>query len=606
MRAGPQFTLPEMNAKLRARALAVGGDLACVASLLGVALACLWPTLATFGQKLVGDLDKHPIDASWLYLLVSRMLLERFPPNTTSPWFNDPQPIDVLAEYADIGNPALAAILVRFLGPVLAYNTMQVFLATWSGVATFALGRVLRMSRPAALAGGVFAVVMEPLWFAIRWGEDDVATMGWLVAVIAVGFAVTDRLRLGVFAGGLLVGSAWGLVGWFNSYYLLFLGFALPMVLVADLRRPLRECALRAGGVALGLGLVWGPRVPLGFRSGRVGDFHDGANWIRSFSELTSPPADFPVSSCLDLVSLLWFDSEVRIAKAFNGQGEGCLYAGIGFCLLALVGLARGDIAGRRRLGALACFFGVMSLGPWLRDGDVLARLGEGGGIPMPAGLLGLVFSPLRRLDHAFRFVIVAFLVLAPLAGAGAAYIAGRVSRRVPVRGLLVVAMVVAASWERVIATPGAFPVKAASPPGARREYQDLRFARGAIFHAQWPLPGAPTVQLESNRMQRAMQVLVHQRPIVVDPSAAWLAGAVDRAAMEEVVAGLAALGVSRVVVHRNLDGDLLAYGRSPGGQRTPYAEQEKWATSNLVECLGSPQGRDVLIWLVPASGGCS
>ncbi len=592
---------------LRARAWLVAAlaDIASLVVLASAALACMWPALPTLRTQLVGDLNQHPVDASWLYLLVSRMLLERWPPSLSTPWFLDPVPLDVLEEYADIGNPALAALLVRLLGPVLAYNTMQAVLATAAGFATYALGRAVSLSRPVALVGGLFAVVMEPLWFAVRWGEDDVATLGWLAAVMTVGFRVADRHSGRALVGGLVVGAAWGLVGWFNSYYLLFLGFALPIILSGDLRRGARHMALRSAGVALGLAVVWGPRAALGYRASRQSTHYAGANWIRSFSELTTPPEIFPTSSSLDVLSLLVFNSETRLAKAQIGQGEGCLYLGLGFLALAVVGAIWGRVSGKRRLVALALVFGLFSLGPWLRDDEHLVRLGSWGGIPMPAGLVGLVFSPLRRLDHPFRFIIVTFLVLSPLAAAGVARLAALVSRHAVIQVLVALGLAGGALYERVVATPGAFPVRAGEMPRPQREYEELRYTRGAVFHAQWPLPGGPTVQLEANRFQRAMQVMVHQRPIVVDPAAAWLAGPASSAEMDTVIDGLRELGVGTIVVQRNLDGQLQRFLRVPIREGTPYATQEKWATANLTACLGAPRGGEVRMWTLKESSRC-
>ncbi len=581
------------------RSTAALADTVCVAALLGVVLVCVAPALRHLGTQPLGELNRHAIDAVWLHFLTAAGLFDAGGPTLASPAFGDPAPLDVLREYADVGNPVVSAPLALWFGPVAAYNVHALLLAWLAGGATYGLGRVLGLARPAAWMAGVLAVVMEPLWFAVRWGEDDVAALGLLPAVFAIAFAVVGGARR--FWGGVLLGAAWGLVGWFNSYYLLFLGLFLPVVLLPELRDGLRPAALRGVGVLLGLALVWGPRTLLGFRTSRLSVHFQGRNWIRGWDDLTAPPSNFMVGSSLDLGSLLDPWSVTRLAKARMGQGEGCLYLGLGVLVLAVVGLVAGRMAGRRRLAGIALAAGLLALGPWLRADEALVRWGDWAGVPMPAGLLGAVFPPLRRLDHPFRFVVVTFVVLAPLAASGIGVIAGRLSTARPARAALAALLLAAALAERLVATPGAFPVRAAVWRPFPAEYSALAGRPGAVFLAQWPPPDEGSVQQDANRYQRAAQVLVHRRALVVDPAAPWLSGAVSCATLDTSLRALAARGVTTLLVHPDLDRELATF-RAPGALRTPYATQAAWATQNLSTCLGAPDGERVLTWALSAA----
>jgi len=526
--------------------------------LLGLALVAFLPALGQLAAAPVGMTRAHPVDSCWLYAITSDALLS-WPPGVVTSLFDHPDGWRFFGSewgFADLGNAALAAPLVALLGPVLAYNLVQLALFWAAGVAAYALGWVLTRSRLAALGAGALFAWSDHLFFALQWGEDDVASAWVVPAFLAVLFWSLERRP----RSALLAGAMLGLAGWFNQYYLFFnallLGLVALWLLPLPPRRSLAEARrwARHGAALLGgLALVYGPRLMLGVREARWVEPGRTSGRVRGFGDLLQVAPDHDLGSSMDLSAALNPLSPLRHGASELGFLEGTAYLGLLALALALLGWLKGGLRRRWFVVAMGLTGFALALGSYLKVEGQLVSWGAAHPVPLPLGPLGLVVPFLGRMNHPYRFALLAFLALAVLGGAGAAWAVRRLLQRRASRLLLWALLLAACLLERGLASPGLASLAVQAPPVASGlERLPEVSGRPGVLH----LPLALTFHrydLEGSKPQRYAQLVGHGRPLVLAVDPAWLLEPTERAEMACHLAGLAERGTGLVVISEDL-----------------------------------------------------
>jgi hypothetical protein len=486
----------------------------------------LAPSLPFFGARLVGDVTRHPLDSSTVYYLVARALT-RWPPSMNTTLFDHPHGWDITHNFPDIGNAILFAPVTLAFGAIYSHNLAMLAMLFLAGVAAYALGVQLLRDRLAALLGALLFADMDPLFFAVRWGEDDVASLWLLPAWLAVWLWALRRLTPGsdhratrtALVGGATAGAALALIGWINSYYLLFCCLISPLawLAVAWRSRPRggpRAHALFALALTLCFALLYGPRAAIGTPPWVPRVWEQSA--ADSLQTLTQPERPPRLGTNLDLPALL----DPTVPRQRARSTEGVLYLGLLPLALAGWGLRRTHPRSRVLLLSLAGLGLLLALGTHLRWGDASLELG-GHLIPAPLSLLQILLPPLRAVKHPYRFVSLLFLAVALLAGAGALTLARACLPRAPAAtaGLLV-ALCIA---ERVLLGMGGAPIGATAipVPSALARLPEVPGQPAVLL-----LPVDPTPDrhdLEYFGYHRYLMMAAHHRPIHIPGDQAWL-----------------------------------------------------------------------------------
>ena len=574
--------------------------------LFSAALLVLAPSLPHFWQRPLGNNRMHPIDSSWLYFLTQKAFWS-WPPSKTSQLYGFPDGFEFftgLQGYADIGNPILASPLTAALGPVPAYNLHNLGMTCAAGLAAYALAWLLLRQRAAATVAGLLYLCMDPLLFALQWGEDDVATLWLLPAFLAVALA---SLRARPVAG-LAAGAALGLVGWFNHYYLFFNAMVAGLLFCGLLLQgrqfwaQRKRWALYGCGFGAGLALVYGPRALLGVRASRVGFTEHTSDAITSLADLGRVSPRFVLDSSIDLSALFNPLSPTRLGAVQEQFIEGTPYLGLLALALAVIGYLGARPPHRRLLLAIGLLALVLSLGTYLKLERQLVLWGEQRPVPMPHGLLAHFVPFLSRINHPYRFATLCFMVVAVLAGGGTAVLARRLARRPAARLGLVALLCAACVGERLLCSPGLAPIRSSPAPyPAGLSQLDLPPERPALLHLPWPTTYDPHDN-EGTRYQRWAQIAAHQRPMVTQVNNRWLLSPVSSQEMRCRLALLAAEGVGAVALSSDLVQQAPLFGGSPDHIAAYARDQVAQVGDNLQQVLAPASSEQALeLYLLPA-----
>jgi hypothetical protein len=445
---------------------------------------------------------------------------------------------------------------------VLAYNLA--FLASYAlaGFCAYLLARSLWGSRTAAwVAGLAFSAAPHR---AMHVSHLQVLMSGWLplgLWALHRYFASRSRAALAVFAVSFVLLAL-------SCSYLMFYG-ALPIVLVilvevsrrtgrGDTRVPTGRRWLGIGGelasTGVGILLVLAPVAAAYLRVRAATGLRRGLGEMTLFSAQVSDFWRIPAGL------RIWAD----VLPA--GLPERMLFPGLIVVLLAVGALVGAGVTARRRTsdgrGWIVALYGsVLALSGWLAFG------------PRLPGLYGWLAADLPGFDALrvpSRFIVVATLALALLAGRGAAWIAGHLPRMAALTFTALVAAV-------VIGEGYAGPVPLA-PFDARQSGREALNAwlRAAPAGGLLELPVAgPDFAPFTTTYQ--FNTLLHGHPVVngysgtgyglqdflADPASPL----VRLFEVPDALRGLRQLGVRYLVLHRSL-----------------YEQRLKWSAEPLVD----------------------
>lgn len=586
------------------------------------ALLVMAPCLPNMGTQLAGDTQKHAIDSAWIYYLTAHALTD-LPLSVFSRMFDYPYGWDI-THFVDLGNATIFAPITALFGAIFSHNLALIMMLFLTGVSAYALAMKILGNRVAAVAAGLLYVDTGAVFFAIHWGEDDVATSWLLPAYLAVLLWSLDRcpagegantdtarptqalsLSSGAAAGALLV-----LTGWINSYFLLFNSMVTPLAWLAVARRdrrrrpPLGFWVRYLAAFAVVFAVGYGPRALIGKRpwAPRVWKVEQA----RSVSDLFRPGKKTYYAGDLDLPGLFDPLSNSRArAEGKEVPSEGTLYLGLLLLPLAAVGLFKVRPKFRWTLVAVGAMGFFLALGTNVRWREGPLLIGGQYVLPGPEGLLNALVPFVSSIKHPYRFIFLLYMSISVLGGAGIFYLASRMARRH--RVLIVAALTTLCLGERLLAGPGIVPIRPTMVP-MPRIFSSIPAVPGrpAILHLPWG-PTSDVHELELNRFHRYAQLAVHDRPLFVRANGTWLRKQVSRVQMDHELAALSGKGVGVILVMR----DILRCTRSTNRVKHPWEREylRRWfheaaanpARDNLRKVL-SPwySDADVEVYLVP------
>ena len=423
------------------------------------AIVAFWLTAPTWlqggGEVLVGG-GENPdwTGTAWAYWWTGFAALQGHNPFAGT-WNFDPVGQRPVGQY-NLLDAFMGAPFLWVFGPVLGYNLFAVVTLWSSGLASWVLARSAGAGRVAAGVAGLALMTSAFMLFELRDGRlTQTLMVFWLL-----GLAGLDRLARGLGTWRLAVGTglmvaATHLVYWYNGMFLILCATPLWLSEWRQWDRARFTRLALAAGVTL---LVCGPYV---------------VSLARAFAVL--PGVERELESWMDYGDF--------------GRGEFGLNAAIrhshwplwpllhprmepddhrlslGFLALALGGLLWRPAGRLRWLGAAAVGY-VLTLGPWLKDGD-----GQPHAIPLPYLLLYDHVPFFNRLWWPGRMAIIAMVPLTVLAALHLERLASRASRwRSMALFLGMVAVLADMDWRNDFA-----PVVARSPQHYKAElYEKL------------------------------------------------------------------------------------------------------------------------------------
>jgi len=371
--------------------------------------------------------------------------------------------------------PAAASIPVQWaVGPIVAHNLLLLAAPVASALACYALARSLRQPAPAAFVAGLAFGFAPALVDRLAMEHLNIGMTAWLpLTVLAVrGALAPGRGHVAAVAPGLvLAGALW------TDLTILILCFLLAAGTTATQlwrrRAPFRVVgALLPGAVVAGV--LAAPLLAVMARVVAAGEYPEvpGTGGASAYS------ADL-VSFLLPSPRHAWLGDAVSGAYAAlqDRPRDGAATLGLTIVALATVGLLTTWRRPAARLAAALAAAGIaLALGPAAHAaGRVFAPLGSLGGPAGPVSPL-LPFTWIQQvplldgLRSPVRFVILAALGLALLAGFGWARLARGRPAAVAVAGAAIVAGLVAAEAASSFPTlvparmPAVYDVVAADP----------------------------------------------------------------------------------------------------------------------------------------------
>ena len=540
-----------------------------VGVLLVNALLMVAPSLPTLGQAPMGDAHVHPVDSTWLYAITADALF-RWPPTLHTYLYAWPEGWDITRKFVDIANASLVSPFTLALGPLLAHDLFLIGMVCAAGWAAYALGFGVTGRKDAALVAGILYADMDPLFFTLRWGEDDVSTVwllpAWLALLLWARRWVSSG-RLSPLRAGFVCGVSLGLVGWFNSYYLLFnVGVTLLVVIVGwrEARWGPRSLGAWLAGLGIAFAIVWGPRSLLGVQPwvARVrAEYYASTFWGLVFA-----PPGVRLASFLDVSGLLNPFSPLRTVHAVAKESarEGVVYLGLLPLALAVLGTFRSRVPHRLLLGLVGVAGFLLALGTYVRSEGALVTV-AGYNIPGPWALLCTWVRYFDRVKHPFRFVDLTFLAVAVLGGAGVAWLSDHWRGRA--REAVLVASLTLCVGERLWASPGLAPLRPTPIPlPAALGSLPVTPRQPAVLPLPLDLPFRPD-DLELNRFHRWAQIAGHHRPLFMSPWGQWLQQDVPEEKVTCALIDLAGKGVGLIV----LVTDFAAWSRPVNGTNEPW-----------------------------------
>lgn len=371
------------------------------------ALLVLWPAPLHPTDRLLGAPDLEAVDHLWTLWLALRdgpLVLETtrvaFPGGFT--WvMGDPLSLLFYAPGEWLGGPALGFHLVQ-LGWLLV-----------AGLGAAVAGRTWLRPAPPAWLSATLGVLAAPMAGGLFTGMTEAQPMGLPVLALAAWAALC---RAPSPAATLLAAGLSGATVWAGPYGALYLGMGLPIVLLAELRRPR---ALAAALVAAGLALLLAAPVLQAILTLRPAEAPGARSLL---PQILAAPAD-PKNQMLgaDLLHLV-----LPLARAGDARFH-VVYLGLPALLFAALG-RRGAARSHTLLIGL---FAVLSLGFYLVVAGRIPRV-YGRPLLLPAGLLAELHPLFGQSPRYYRAAMVAALLLSPLAASGLLRLAGRAGARAP------------------------------------------------------------------------------------------------------------------------------------------------------------------------------
>ena len=426
-----------------------------------------------------------------------------------------------------------------FHNPVLAYNVAYIGSYVLAGFGMFLLTRSLWNRADAALLAGL-AFALTPYRLA-QSSHLQVLMNGWMpIGLWALHryFARGSRWWLAGFV------AAYLLCGLSNGYYLYF--FLLPVAVLAAVelaspRLPRARLAIDFALAGATIAAVMAPIALVYFRLQRDQGF------VRSPDEL--PGLSAQLADYLRVAPGAWSWGGLLP----SGGGERQLFLGFVVMLFAAVG---GCTIGRRAAASLPRDGWGRTVATYLTMTVLAVWLSMGPGPGRPYGLLFYVIPGLNGLRVPARLGAVVIVALAVLAGAGFAWLLGRLSTRAGAVAVVAIAAVIILEGQHGVGVsdiPGwrdkswsgvAYEWLRQSPPGGVLE---LNITEMDDFH-----PFTPVYQLNA---------LEHRHPIV-NGYAGWksnlqeLLGGVasplrEPAQLPQTMRGLRWVGVRYVLLHQ-------------------------------------------------------
>lgn len=342
-----------------------------------------------------------------------------------SPYWTDlqyfPDGASLAAQSFSELNVLLGLLLEPLVGPIASYNLLVVFAYVLSGTGAYLLVHELSRDRVAAWIAGV-AFAFSPfrvshLMFLHIQSTQWLPLFAWSLVRLRREPTIRRTVVCAVF---------FALAGATSKYFLLFLALFAALLVLYQLVTVRRPAALRFATAVVAAGVLGALLVsPLIWPLLREGTTDSDAFHL-----------GFETTFSADLVSFfvpaehhpLFGRFLGRLYETFNADArEKVSYLGWSLLLLAVVAIGSKP---RERASALHGFwwitlavFTLLSLGPHLQ---ILGRISDAW--QMPYGWIdGLPFLSLIRAPS--RFLVVATLGLAVLAGRGASWLTGRFAR---------------------------------------------------------------------------------------------------------------------------------------------------------------------------------
>lgn len=416
----------------------------------------------------------------------------------TNPFFTDllfyPQGVDLTLQTLNISNGILFLPVTALFGPIAAYNAAVLAALVLSGVGGYALALRVSGDRLAAFIGGaIFA--FSPFHLTKIWdGQLEMITLQWVAFYAYFLLRAVEDLRR---RDALIAGVFLALTGYTSWYYLFFFGvysLIFAALWLAAAAREQRASMFRQLVTAAGSGVAL--LLPLLIAAPRAA----GAMLVISEPWFNpTNPLDRILIRSANLYDLflpnglhpLWgsaVEALVRTWHPYIGAWNIALgYTALALALVALA-LARSNAWRWWVIGVASI---VLSLGPVVQIGAVRTA------IPLPYQVL-LALPGMELARRPSHFVVIATLMLAPLAALGLRVLAERLSVRsgrapASIAAILITVEFAPPYWTTYSFSVHPYYARIAAEPGAVFElpppFESSAPLKAQIVHGQ-PLVG--------------------------------------------------------------------------------------------------------------------
>ena len=404
------------------------GALLALAGYFALAVLLTWPLLPHLGDRLIGYEHCTNRMHLWVLWMVKQMLFSGQVPVHTEHIFY-PFGTNLVRLYgSDLLYPVVLSPLTHLLSAAVVFNLKILFSLTVAPYGVFRLLRYLGVGRAAALGGGALFTSTPYFLLETLNGVSELVAVEWIPLAVLYLLRSQDLGRRRDVTLAVLFTLLASYASGYNVFFLFFFGVVLvaQRLITGKELGPWRE-RVRVKQLSVVAGLCLVGLAPYAL-------LHHSGGTARSLSvELSDvlDPSHRPMAdSSASVASYLRPGrNEIPLRRVGeNGRQEvinttHTTYLGYGILLLALLGLLRGR--GASLWWATAGVFVLLSAGPHLCiSGDPVVVAGTR--IPMPGLLLYKVIPGFDvTMRHAYRYVAMAHLALAVLAGLGLHWLLG-------------------------------------------------------------------------------------------------------------------------------------------------------------------------------------
>lgn len=392
---------------------------------LALSLIVMAPVLPVFSIAIPGGpiADVDGWQNVWNLWWVHRALA-----TPTNPFFTDllfyPQGVDLTLQTLNISNGILFLPVTALFGPIAAYNAAVLAALVLSGVGGYALALRVSEDRLAAFIGGaVFA--FSPFHMTKIWdGQLEMIALQWVAFYAFFLLRAAEDLR---WRDALIAGFFLALIGYTSWYYLFFFAVyslifaALWLVCAARGQRVLmmRQFMITAGAGTLVLlpVLISVPRAASAMLA--ISDpWFDPANPLDRILIRSANLYDLFLPNGLHP---LWGSAVEMLARTWHPY-IGAWNIALGYTAVALAFIAFVHAQSKAwRWWIIGLASVVLSLGPVVQIGATRTA------IPLPYQIL-LALPGMELARRPSHFIVIATLILAPLAALGLRTLAERFS----------------------------------------------------------------------------------------------------------------------------------------------------------------------------------